>query len=512
MLAAASCRFFVSWAGNGLGWLLRVMAIGALVCLLWAPVGRADESRRTGEAWPFDRAAMEIRRLPPTGSPYDGHGSEINDPPAAIRALPVSASTVLESNRHQKSGENPSSDSGTRLYLGYDRGFVIAADRAAGDDAASVDFLMRVNSWLHFRHTLFDSDGPNEDQNTFSFERLRLVFSGHAFSPDLGYFFQLDGNSDSSTDATFLDYYVTYDLGHNVFGCEEDKLGVKVGKWKVPFSRSREEAGRRLQFTDRATANVFFDLNRSIGAGVYGQLDHFSMPLRFETAVFNGFRTDNDSTNRANGELDSNFAWSLRSYTDLFSDFGEDGEPDLSWHVLPALRVGGGLAYTRVDEEGSSEFRRLRVVDSGARLASILPPGVSAYDIWYFTVETHLKYRGFSVIADYYWRYITQFSGGSVPSLYDDGFVLQTGYFICPKRLELLFRWSRIVGDSGTLGLEYQSSDEVATGFVWYIKGHNAKLTFDVSHFNGTPFSEARLDILPGDVGWLYRTQFQLAF
>ena len=57
-----------------------------------------------------------------------------------------------------------------------------------------------------------------------------------------------------------------------------------------------------------------------------------------------------------------------------------------------------------------------------------------------------------------------------------------------------------------------QSSDEVAAGIAWYIKGHNAKLVFDVTHLNGAPLSSARLDILPGDAGWLLRTQFQLAF
>jgi hypothetical protein len=107
---------------------------------------------------------------------------------------------------------------------------------------------------------------------------------------------------------------------------------------------------------------------------------------------------------------------------------------------------------------------------------------------------------------------MTQFNGGDVASLSDHGFVLQTGYFICPETLELLFRWSRIVGNSETLGLVNRSSDEVAAGFAWYINGHNAKLVMDVTRINGVPVSSSRLDMLPGDAGWLLRTQFQLAF
>ena len=149
----------------------------------------------------------------------------------------------------------------------------------------------------------------------------------------------------------------------------------------------------------------------------------------------------------------------------------------------------------------------------GATLASsLLPLGVDAYDVCFFTADAHWKYRGLSIIAEYHWRCLTEFRGGSVPSLLDHGLVLQTGYFVCPQKLELLFRWSRIAGDSGTLGVAEQSADEVAAGLAWYIKGHNAKLVFDASHVNSVPVSSARLDLLPGDVGWLLRTQFQLGF
>ena len=65
---------------------------------------------------------------------------------------------------------------------------------------------------------------------------------------------------------------------------------------------------------------------------------------------------------------------------------------------------------------------------------------------------------------------------------------------------------------SGTLGLLEESSDEMAGGFVWYIREQNAKLTLDVTRVNGVPVSSDRLDLLPGDAGWLLRTQLQVAF
>jgi hypothetical protein len=444
--------------------------------------------------------AADWIRPPTTGAPAFYSTSQ-----ESLRRLPPIESLSYDAARMAPLSKPPDS------VIEYDDGLVISTYGTRRDPSDFFPFQMRVNSWLQLRSSQFDSDGPNDDQNTFSFERLRLSFAGHAFSEDLKYFFQFDGNSDRSSDTIFLDHFATYDVGQAFLGLDAQTFGFKAGKWKVPFSRSREESGRQLQFTDRATANIFFDLNRSLGVGFYGRLNPFPTPIHYETAVFNGFKTGGVSTNR-DGGLDRNFGWSLRCHTDLLGTFGSDGEPDLGWHAFPAIRIGGAVAYTTDDNEGPTEFSRQRVVDSGLTLASVLPTGVDQFDVWLSTVDAHLKWAGCSLIGEYYWRGISHFVGGSVPDLFDHGFVLQSGYFVCPHKLELLVRWSRIIGDSGTLGTEEQSSEEFGTGFAWYFNGHNAKLVFDVSHLNSAPIRSARLDVLPGDTGWLFRTQLQLAF
>ena len=323
-------------------------------------------------------------------------GSVVESEQIPTRLPPVSEPTLVRS-RLRRDVE------AAHLYLGYDRGFLLAADEAVGTRAADANFLMRVNSWAQLRHTYFDSDGPNPDQNTFSFERLRLSFGGHVFSPDVQYFFQFDGNSDRRTEVIFLDYFATYDVGHDLLGYDQDCLGIKFGKWKIPFSRSRQETGRKLQFGERSIANLFFDLDRSIGFGWYSLFNECTVPIHFETAVFNGFKTGSVATSRMGG-LDRNFGWSARVFSDLFSEFGDDGEPDLSWHEEPALRLGAAAAFTRINQPGNVEFEQPTVVDSGARLASILPPGVTACDLSLYTCDAHFKWRGFSLIAEYYWR------------------------------------------------------------------------------------------------------------
>lgn len=99
-----------------------------------------------------------------------------------------------------------------------------------------------------------------------------------------------------------------------------------------------------------------------------------------------------------------------------------------------------------------------------------------------------------------------------IDQLFDHGFWFQLGKFVVPRKLQLLTRWSRVVGDSGTLGLAKQSSEEIAGGLVWYFREQHAKFTVDMTYLDGAPIRSSALDISPGDVGWLFRSQIQFAF
>ena len=127
-------------------------------------------------------------------------------------------------------------------------------------------------------------------------------------------------------------------------------------------------------------------------------------------------------------------------------------------------------------------------------------------------MDASCKYRGWSVTSEYYLRNISGFPGADLPDLFDHGFWLQVGKFVVPRKLELLSRWSRVVGTSGTLGTEHQSADEIAAGLVWYFRDQNAKLTCDATWLNGAPINSSALDISPGAIGCLVRTQIQFAF
>ncbi len=215
-----------------------------------------------------------------------------------------------------------------KLKFGYADGFFLASPDGMklGKD---IPFLLRVNSRVQMRYSHFESDGPTRDENNFELERAFLIFSGFAYTPDLAYHIKLDGDSDETEGVDLLDYYVAYDYGHAVLGQDTGRFGFKAGKYKMPFTRARWENGFNLQFADRSMASEFFDINRSIGIGKFGRFDVCERAVNWESALFNGFQTQRFVPGRA-GELDRNFGYATRVYSDPIGDYGKDGEPDLS--------------------------------------------------------------------------------------------------------------------------------------------------------------------------------------
>lgn len=405
-----------------------------------------------------------------------------------------------------------SPDSGTSQgRVGYGRGFIIEGDELENLDAPSFPYRLKINGWGQLRHTILDSDGANPDVNQFQLARARLVLSGHALTPDFSYYLQLDGRSSSGDNFRLLDYYLGFDIGHARWGCEPGTVVLKTGKYKMPFSLARHLSGQEMQFSDRSVASTFFDVNRSLAWGAFGKLHGMPKPLNWEAAIFNGLVTGGAETG-SSGELDNNFAYSFRLSCSPSGDWGYGEQSDFEWHCDPATRIGCGAAFSTIDQSGGTEFQAMRVVDSGLQLAQVLPAAVEQYSVALYSLDASVKYRGCSLTAEYYFRSIHGFVGFPQPSLFDHGYWLEAGCFLVPEKFELIARWSRVAGDSGTLGLNSQSSDERAGGIVWYWRRQSAKLTMDATYLDGAPVDSAALGIHPGDRGWLARTQIQFSF
>lgn len=433
-----------------------------------------------------------------------------------INGLPVQEAELQDSTdaKSESSEEEEKKEKPKYSNNGYDGGFTLTGPINDLKDGKP-KFTMKIGSWGQLRHNYFDSTGPTRDQNDLEFERLRLTFGGYAYNPNFTYSFQFDADSDSGAGAQnvdMLDYYGTYDIGADLFGAEKKRLAIRFGRWKIGFNRAREESGTMMQFSDRSTASVIFDFDRSIAVGLLGEMLPFvGEKLNWEVALTNGIDNAGFRPSRA-GQLDRNLGFAARTNWLVTGDWGKDGHADLEFRDIPALRLGSGFTYTRPDVEGTNEFNFPRVLASGANINTALPAGVTAYNLFMFANDINFKYQGFSLVSETYYRQISGFTGGGLPSFSDYGYWNEIGYFIVPEKVQLIARHAHVRGDSGTLGAFDTSSDEIAGGVVCYFNKHNSKLTFDVTNLNGASASDSAINIRPGDDGTLFRTTYQWKF
>ncbi|MFN3150967.1 porin [Bremerella sp.] len=391
-------------------------------------------------------------------------------------------------------------------YVDYDRGIVI---RPFDPDAHP--FELKVNGWIQFRHHAFarsattwtDNAGvtrPIRNRNAFDIERGRIVLSGFAVDQRLRYFLQLDGDTDGAHLVDFFDYWWGWKFS--------DLFQLQVGKRKVPGSRQWLMAARRTRFSDRPMANDFFRPDRTIGIFGVGQLNEV---IHYEVMLGNGY----SSSNVPNADSDQQFTFAATNYFDPWGNFG--GEiVDYDYTEGALVRFGHSFVYSPNSGDtlgiplGEADFVRLsdgtRLTETGA-----IAPGVtiSSFDVVLYGLDFAWKSHGWSIDAEVFLRWLNQLEGnGALPvtSLFQHGYYVEGGRFLVAKKLDFNLRYSQVSG-------EYGNSSEYAAGINWYpTQSNQLKVSFDVTTLDGSPLQNRSSDILVGDAGTLFRTQFQAEF
>ncbi|TWU06278.1 Phosphate-selective porin O and P [Stieleria varia] len=417
---------------------------------------------------------------------------------ALVAELPVEASCDVAALGEKSRKLN--------YFVDYNRGW-----RIEPFDRQEHPFDLRANGWIQFRHHEFsrqseswtDNAGvtrPIRNRNAFDIERARLTLSGHAIDPRLSYFVQLDGDTDGGDTVDFFDYWWAWQL--------TDQFQIQMGKRKVSASRQWLLGARLTRFIDRPMANDFFRPDRTVGIWGIGQ---FAKHGHYELMVGNGYRT----ANLPNSVTDTRFTFAATSYVDPNGDFG--GQiVDFDGTTSPLWRLGHSLVYSPQagNESGipldEADFLRLsdgtRLTQTGALAAGTT---VSDFDLWFYGVDMSWKYRGWSATSEVFLRWIDDITADGVlpqTNLFQHGFYAEGGRFIIPKTLDLNLRYSQVAGDFGT-------ASEIASGFNWYpLAKSTIKCSFDATYLDGSPLQNTTSDILVGDDGVLFRSQFQAEF
>lgn len=393
-----------------------------------------------------------------------------------------------------------------RFLAEYNKGFQISPVDPKADP-----FQIKVNGWTQFRHVGFSRDVDSwtdnagvtrqvRSRNNFDIERARLVFSGYAVDPRSTFFIQLDGDTDGREAVDFFDFWWAWKFS--------DALRVQIGKRKVSASRRWLLGARDSRFADRPLATDFFRPDRTTGIWATGKLGD---DLHYELTLGNGYRT----ANRNAAEIDDQLIYSATSWWDANGPFGKT----LTDHAVSEdflVRVGHSFNYApNTSDTFGTPLREtgfLRLSD-GTVLTNPNALGagsqVSEFDSLFYAVDVGTKYQGWSFSSEFYFRWLRNIQGTgpiSTDSLYQYGYFLEGGQAIIPNILDWNVRYSRVSGDFG-------SANEYSAGINWYpLDSTKWKITFDVSKFDGSPLNNTASEILAGDDGTLFRTQFQAEF
>ncbi len=402
--------------------------------------------------------------------------------------------------------------SSRRFIVGaYDNGYVLVAP----SDQQRTPFSLKLNITTQVRYTGFarsveswtDASGqvlPVRNRSYFTLNRNWFSFTGFAFSPHLR--FNATVFSTSATNQTLAFGWAGYEFSKAFI--------LNGGYYKVPGTREWIESGRYPLGVDRTMANTFFRPGISPGAWAQGE------PIRdvyYYAGIFNDLSSASPSASRTN----TNMTYAATAWWEPLGSFGP-GYSDEEYHETPVARLGAGVVYNRSIREPSLEQGQSNPENTIIRLtdgtplyqANALAPGVTveAAHVLLASYDISLKYRGMSLSAEAYTRWLTDLKAsgraprGTLDDMADVGGLVQGSYALVPKRFELFARTSGVFGRHGD-GSEYGG------GVNWFFLGNrNVRATFEAKRINHSPANNLLYGYFAGQSGTLFQLQLLTDF
>jgi hypothetical protein len=544
--------------------------------------------------------------------------------------------------------DNPGAGMPPSVQTGYTwgQGFVIRSapdpKYVKWDDDCRVPFEIRFRGRIqldYYRYKVTDQTnfltgkgGAVQNANTdrqadfsqLEVKRLRLIWEGSAFDPNLRFNFTLDGNTrglggfqnnkvvQTSPSGGFapntsgvstigggvsvdhavrlFEGWVAYDF-HGC--CAEKGCGLDcppdrpvyaptytliAGKLKPFFGIEEVLGSANEQLVEFSMADWFFDadddnLLMAAGTRIKAWDDRFYMQAVITNGNESQFpNTGMDDYPGFNVGFWYDFGGSWNEQKQKWDLFG-DCLADVDYTCCPVVRIGAEANIVPMDRRslyGDLEQSRVFVApggpQGGTRLINLLngdlasPNGAHAvdeFDSYTYGAFGCFKWRGFSVWNEWYLRDLTGFrttANGNGNIIYQDasgknalfpghalldwGSTLQGGYFIVPKKLELVARYSFVRGESGDINgsntfhtitvpgvgavrvydhafREFHTANEYGVGFNYYFYRQLLKWQTDFNWYDGgnpAGGGQSPAGFIAGSDGWLLRTQIQLFF
>jgi hypothetical protein len=417
-------------------------------------------------AWAADAAVEDLR------SQINALQSKV----ASLEAKSVTAADVdAKVQKVLEDAERRSQLGGGTMLAGYQNGkFII--------QSADGNYLINPNIQFQLRYIANsvsdDGSGDDEIDTGFELRRLKLGFAGNAITPDLTYNF-VWATDRKSGNFKLEDAWVRYQISKPwaVFG----------GQFKDFAFHEKSVSSKRQLAVERSLMNELLagghtDYVQGIGVAWQNET------LRAQLAFHDGAKSSNTNwedytTDAVSGKTSG-------------SHFGGTGR--VEWMAV-------GNSWKQYDDFSALKNKEdLLVFGAGANLTQ-----AGSADVFYHTVDVQWEpqaVRGLSLYA----ALVGRSSDDGSLSTYDYGALVQAGYLFTDK-WEVFGRYDVTRYEEVAVGAE-DTYHEITTGVNYYLAGHNAKFTMDLTYLpNGSPAKQDGLGFVGSDESQVIgRVQFQL--
>jgi DUF3011 family protein len=335
-----------------------------------------------------------------------------------------------------------------------------------------------------------------------------LPFSGWFLTPKFRYYLYVWSSNPSQGDPAQV--VGAGNLSYTV----NRYLNIGGGITSLPSVRSTEgQFPYWLGVDDRLIADEFFRGSYTSGFWVKGEL---ATKFKYMAMIANNLSTLGVSAAQIDNILNTtSFMVQWLPTTGEFGLYGTFGDYD--HHEKLATRLGAHYTHSREDKQSqpganSIENSQIRLTDGSVIFTpDLFGPGITVEKVDYdmVSVDGGLKYKGFSLEAEYYWRWLGDFAGpntGGIADIDDHGFQVQASAMAVPKTLQVY------AGGSAIRGI-YGNGSEVRAGVNWYpVKERGFRLNGEWLHLDNCPVGYTAVPYPVGGNGDVFHTNVELNF
>lgn len=446
-------------------------------------------------------------------SVFAGPQSDSGDRPPAAGAVVDNTEPVKPPNTSPPAGipQPPAKPNSFGSYT-PNLGFKLA-DTEHGDLNVSIYTYVRYLNQLGLDETFTDSFGNVKNvqrRQDFQILKLQMKFLGWIENPKFRYFlYAWTSNANQGQGAQVV-------LAGNLNYAFDKRFTFSGGIRSLPGTRSVEgNFPFWLGVDSRMIADEFFRPSYTSGIWATGDL---TKRLEYQVMIGNNMSTLGVSAAQIDNGLNtfsSVLIWN--PIGEYVRGFPETGFGDFEHHEDPAVRLA--LHINRSDENKESQSNSDTFENTQLRLSDgniifkpdLFGPGVTITDARWRMIATDggLRFKGFSLDGEYYWRWLDNFRGpgtDGLKSLFDHGFQSQGAAMVVPKKLQAYAGYSKIFG-------EYGNPWDARVGLNFFpFKNKVVRWNTEALYLHKSPVGYTSVPFAAGGQGMVFHSTVELAF